>query len=248
MTDALGLVAAALAAVVGGTFLLVGLWYLNALRAVTLSRVTAPGRVAPGVTEVLARVQPAGETLTAPLSGESCVGYVLRTERRGEGVRSLFGRRWERTATRSELVPFRLVDGSGRVLVRPVPGADDGAEPWPGDPPDDFFTDLELTVDTRETVAAGDDRPDGLDGGPADGERRYTEWRIAPGDALYVLGRARREDDADAPMGIANDSGPFIVSETPQWRTALNRLLRGLAYLLVGGALLAYAAVASGAF
>lgn len=241
MTAVLRLLAAALTSVIGGVFLLVGLWYLNALRAITFKSVESPGRVEPGVTEVVARVQPAGETLTAPLSGERCAGYVLREEQRGEGIHSLFGRRWDETATESELVSFYLADGSGRVLVRPTPDAGDRGT-WPGDPPGDSFTGLDLTVDAQETFEVGDRLPTGLGGGDADAPRRYTEWRIDPQDVLYVFGRAGEQADADAPLVIENDGGPFIVSESPQWRTALSRLLRGLVYLAVGGALLTYPA------
>ncbi|MFB6171920.1 MAG: hypothetical protein ABEJ23_05250 [Haloarculaceae archaeon] len=243
MTDPFALLAAALATVLGGGFLLVGLWYLNALRAVTFTRVTAPGRVQPGLTEVVARVQPTQDTLTAPLSGERCVGYVLREERAAGGLRSLLGRRWTRVAVASEFEPFAVGDGSGRVLVRPTP---DGQGSWPGDAPDDFFTDLELSVDERAVFEAGDALPAGLGDQRTDAPRRYTEWRVGPGDVLYVLGRARAGETDDDPPVIENDDGPFIISESPQWRTALNRLLRGLVFAVVGGALLAYAAVAAG--
>lgn len=242
MIDLLRLLAAVLAGVIGGTFLIVGLWYLNGLRAVTLTSVRSPGRVEQGIAEIVARVQPSGEVLQAPLSGARCVGYVLQAERRGRGFRSLFGRRWEEAATESQLLPFYLGDGSGRVLVRPTPDAGDGPGTWPGDAPDEFVTDLELTVDDRVTFETGDTLPEGLGNERADGTKRYTEWRIEPQDVLYILGRAREGTDADAPLVVANDGGPFIVSETPQWRMALMRLVRGLVFLIVGLALLTYPA------
>lgn len=246
MIDLLRFPAAVLAGVIGGTFLVVGLWHLNALRAVTLTSVSSPGRIQPGVAEVVARVQPTGETLQAPLSGARCVGYVLRAERRGRGLCSLFGRRWAELATESQLRPFYLADGSGRVLVRPTPDAGDGPGSWPGDAPDEFVTDLELTVDDRATFEAGDTLPEGLGNERANGTRRYTEWRIEPQDVLYVLGRAREGADADGPLVLANDGGPFVVSETPQWRMALKRLGRGLVFLVVGLALLTYPATVLG--
>lgn len=249
MIELLRLPAAALAGVIGGAFLLVGLWFLNGLRAVTFTSVESPGRVQPGgIAEVVARVQHAGEPLVAPLSGERCVGYVLREERRGTGLRSLFGRRWQETATGSEFAPFYLADGSGRILVRPTPDAGDRAGTWPGDSPTDLLTDLELSLDDRETFEAGDRLPDGLGGTRADAARRYTEWRIAPGDVLYVLGRASAAADEGEPLVVSNDGGPFIVSESPQWRTALDRLLHGVVFLVVAGVLLLYAAETLGLF
>lgn len=246
MIDLLRLPAAILAGVIGGTFLIVGLWYLNGLRAVTLTSVSSPGRVQQGVAEIVARVQPFGETLQAPLSGARCVGYVLRSEQRGRGFRSLFGRRWEETAAESQLLPFYLADGSGRVLVRPTPDAGDGPGSWPGGAPDEFVTDLELTVDDQATFEAGDTLPEGLGNERVDAARRYTEWRIEPQDVLYILGRVREETDAEAQLSVANDGGPFIVSETPQWRMAVKRLVRGLIFLIVGLALLTYPATVLG--
>lgn len=236
----------AVALVVALVFTTVGLANLNALRKVVFTRVTAPGRVQPGVVEVLARVRTAREPLTAPLSGEPCVGYVLREEDRGGGLRSLWGRRWRTTDRESAFHPFYLADGTGRVRVEPAPDGREESVPWPGNPPDDFFTDLELTPDEQRVVAAGESLPEHLGGDAAPEARRYTEWRIDPDDGLYVLGRARESDDPEEPPVLENDGRPFVVSELPQWRIALRRLLRALAFLVVAAGLLVGAAIRAG--
>lgn len=230
----------------GLVFALLGLANLNALRAVAFTSVTAPGRVRPGVVEVVARVQPTEELVTAPLSGEECVGYVLAEEVRGDSYRTLFGLRWLDAGTATHLPSFDLADGSGRVHVDPTI---DGA--WPDGLPSDLFADLELSADERATFDA-DALPEELaelagtdDPFEAVEERRFTEWRIEPDDQLYVLGHAR-ETGEEEPLTIANDTGPFIVSETPQWRTALRRLVRALAFLLVGAGMLSVAVLQTG--
>lgn len=235
----------AVAGAFGLVFALLGLANLNALRAVAFTGVTAPGRVRPGVVEVVARVQSAEEPVTAPLSGEECVGYLLAEAVRGPNYRSLYGLQWLEAGTTADLRPFDLADGSGRVRVDPTLDGD-----WPDGLPSDLFADLELSVDDRETFDAdslpnelagltGDDPFDAVD------ERRFTEWRIETDDELYVLGRAR-ETGEEEPLAIVNDTGPFILSETPQWRTALRRFVRALAFLLVGAGLLSVAILRAG--
>jgi hypothetical protein len=231
----------------GLVFALLGLANLNALRAVTFTSVTAPGRVRPGLAEVVARVQPAGEPVTAPLSGTECVGYVLGESVRGRDYRSLFGLRWREARLVEDLHPFDLADGSGHIHVDPTL---EGS--WPDGSPSELFSDLELSVDARETFDAEAPLPDALaavvatedlHGGVT--ERRFTEWRIEEDDQLYVLGRAR-ETGEEEPLAIVNDAGPFVLSETPQWRTALRRLLRALAFLLVGAGMLSVAVLRAG--
>lgn len=235
--------AAALAALFGAAFVAAGLANLGALRDVAFTGVDAPGRVRPGLAEVVARVQPASGTVEAPLTGEPCVGYLLREETKAGDFRSLFGLRWRTTARDAELRSFFLADGSGRVLVHPAP---DG-EAWRGDRPDDWFTDLDIKADAHEEFDADAELPAPLAAHASDvpGPRRYTEWRLDPDEPLYVIGRARAPEEGDPGEPAAvfeHDGGTFVVSQTPQWRTALSRLVTGVALLVVGVALL-YAAV-----
>lgn len=140
----------------------------STVRALALGRVELRGRAAGK-----------GE-LRAPLTGAPCAYYRFLVERE---VRSRRGRRWRTVAAgSSEAWPFYLEDATGRVLVDPR-----GAELSLGCD----FSEIDpervgsLAAFTAEHGIGGA----GLFG--LGGRVRFREWRVAPGDELYVLGVAQ---------------------------------------------------------
>ncbi len=134
-----------------------------------------------GRVEVFGRAQEKAE-LRAPISRRPCVYYRYRVEeRRGSGK----NRRWATIDSgESSAWGFYLEDETGRVLVVPRGATITVA------------TDLRLC---RGGVLGGleKDHP-GLDlsrwehqGWLGRRRRRYTEWRIEPGDNVFVLGTAQ---------------------------------------------------------
>lgn len=214
---------AALATLIGVGGTLAAASALNDLRGVAFTRTTAPGEVHKGLVEVAGEVDSAEDLFDAPLYGTPCVGYAAREQR------PLVGNYvWRETRTASALAPFYLVDeeGGGRVLVKPAPfGDESGPMTSPGDRPEGFFSDIELRRDDRRRFVADERPPQAIVDlfGDVDKPRRYAEWRIEPGDEVYVIGSATTDGES-----VVENRGTFIISELPQWWVALNRLLRVL--------------------
>ncbi|MFT5561190.1 MAG: hypothetical protein ACI9Z9_001067, partial [Litorivivens sp.] len=69
-----------------------------------------------------------------------------------------------------------------------------------------------------------------------DGSRRYTEWRLAPGDDLYVLGKARLDRTRGDTLVLGHESGiPYIIANLPESEVMFRKAIKGMA-LLSGGA------------
>lgn len=142
--------------------------------------------------------------LTAPLSGQPCVYYRYKLE---EQRRGRPGRRQWRTVDRGESEqPFYLEDSSGRIRVEPA-----GAE----------------------MVLRRDFRSSGW-GGLLSGRKRLSEWRIEPGDRVFVLGtlcgsgsravarRAARSAAASEAAGAAGSTaGSGAGSPAHAWSATL---------------------------
>jgi len=132
-----------------------------------------------GRVEVRGRAEGKGP-LEAPLTGHPCVWYRWRIE---EEVGDSRHRRW-RTLEHgsSDAWPFFVEDDSGRVLVDPQ-GAQIDA------PHDLSRVNPELTGALGGFVQERGIRTHGFLGMRR--KLRFTEWHIAPGDTLYVLGVAQ---------------------------------------------------------
>jgi hypothetical protein len=140
----------------------------STVRALALGRVELRGRAAGK-----------GE-LRAPLTGAACAYYRFLVERE---VHTRRGRRWRALVSgSSEAWPFYVEDATGRVLVEPR-----GAEISLGC---DFS---EIDPERVGALAAFASEHEIGDGGflGLGGRVRFREWRIAPGDEVYVLGIAR---------------------------------------------------------
>lgn len=190
------------------------LLFRAALAALRLGRVlstkTSPIAVARGaLVELQGRVV-ARELVTAPMSGAACVWfeYAVHEHRGTSRGRS----RWVKLCSGRAEREFVLEDDSGRALVRPR-----GAH-------------VELAVDAHGSSGLfSDPTPQlqrfltqvGVDATSLFGfnrRLRVTERFLSAGDALYVLGAARRCGPAEARDSgaslVVDDRGPdFVLSD-----------------------------------
>lgn len=203
-----------------------------------LSRVlttkTSPIAAARGALVELQGHVVARELLTAPMSGASCVWYDYSVhEHRG----TTRGRsRWVQLCSGKEGREFVLEDDSGRALVRPA-----GAH-------------VELAVDTHGSSGLfSDPTPQlqrflaqvGVDSTGLFGMNRrlrVTERFLSDGDALYVLGAARRCGPTEArdsgAILVVDDRGPdFVLSDHGELGLSLRLAAAALGFGLLGALL-----------
>ncbi len=121
--------------------------------------------VAMGLAEITGQAVNEG-TLPAPLSGTMCVYYrYLVEEERSSGRR---GSEWVTIDQGESSSPFRVEDPTGRILINPLGG---------------------------EAMLGRDYRDIARDGGWLSRRTRRTEWRIHPGDFVYVIGNVAKLHD-----------------------------------------------------
>ena len=182
------------------------------LQTVLSTGVSRPSELGPGRVAVIGDVEATDAPIRAPLSGKECIGYVLDREVKhrtgGPGV-GLLVPRWHRKNVHYELPTTYLADGNGdRVRI----DFDTDVESWRAPAPDELFSNLQLGADDRTRYDESDsppeavrsllgDAPDVSSGGAAFGlgshPHRCTEWRLEPGNRLYLLGYT--DDDAPEP-------------------------------------------------
>jgi hypothetical protein len=137
--------------------------------------------LAMGLVEIYGKVVPAKQLLKGPFSGDDCVYYKYTIEEyRHQGKNS----RWVTVKQGEERTGFYLRDETGQVLVDPK-----GAG-------------IEISKDYEFGSGSGKDPPAQVmqfldtSGMKHEGffgfnkEMRFTEYHIAPGDSLYVMGTA----------------------------------------------------------
>jgi E3 Ubiquitin ligase len=128
-----------------------------------------------------AAAPPEGES-TAPLSGQPCVWWDFRIERRRE-ERERNRPEWMTVESASSVTPFRLRDADGECLVGPI-GADvtpSSHETWYGDTSRPMAPVAPALGRARSAL------------GSQEHTYRYTERLIAPGTHLTVLGQLRSQ-------------------------------------------------------
>lgn len=191
-------------------------------------------------------------TTTAPLSGEECVFAAWRVEEFfGHELGTHSG--WTEQASGYDGERFELTDGRGTISV-----AIDGD--W------DFLDtefDLEGLDSPQQTVSIDEDRPPAIqdfesttgvrdrtpatldvpttESGPKQGDRRYYEATITPGDSVFVSGVATEgAETADLVVSDEQDQRLFI-SDSGQNGATKDRLFGVVVLSLVGLILLWYA-------
>lgn len=216
--------------------------------------------VSTGFSEVTGDAVMLDETMRAPFTGDDCVVRAWEVEEWSESGRSSS---WRTVDSGVEAVPFAIDDGTGRLRVEPP---DDGAVAGGLRDDNAAMDDVVYEVDgVEEPVAAvGVDeeppdairayieRSDGLDpashdhievldAGKQDGDRRYYQGVVAPGEQVYVLGTAATRDGEAAASNEGNlvitteDHDPvFIVSDKPEDELIAARRWDLLKYFVLG--------------
>ncbi|RJT07866.1 GIDE domain-containing protein [Halococcus sp. IIIV-5B] len=181
----------------------------------------------PGVVELKGTVRIESDSLRAPFTDTECVVYKYEIEelRRDDG-----GSNWETIDAGDERVPFRIEDDTGSVLVEP-----DGARlrldaqrvfrNRPGEEPSSTITQGLSALSSIEI------------GGfsiKASNDRRYTEYRLDPGESVYVLGPAGSDPTVSDSAGEIN----AVIGRTSRQgliERATNRVLGRSPFLLADG-------------
>ena len=77
-----------------------------------------------------------------------------------------------------------------------------------------------------------------------DGSRRHTEWRLAPGDDLYVLGKARLDKTRGDTLVLGHEPGiPYIIANLPESEVMFRKAIKGMALLSGGASILFFVAI-----
>jgi E3 Ubiquitin ligase len=155
----------AIFAVFGAVSIVAGFVMLRFKRMIENTPSSKVRSVAMGLAE-LKGVARARTPLQAPFSGMPCVYYRFTVEQEERGGRG--GRSWRVVDQGVSGEPFFLEDDTGRILVDPA-----GAKG-------------ELRRDYRRVAR---------DGGLFSHRKRYTEYRLDPGEPVYVLGSVRMTRD-----------------------------------------------------
>jgi hypothetical protein len=251
VSDALVTVGSAVLALVAG---LVGVYALRLAGGALwqtfrlASATDAPAREGEYV-RLRGRVRPVTDTVTAPLSGEECVGYVVAQEQYLRAGGTPF-RRWRGHVVARECPAFAVDDTGTRLRVRPTSFTHDDAELvafGSGELPGSVYSDWRLRRDEQSRRYDASERvPEsvvellGLGGVSVDADHRYVEWRIERGDDLLVVGRREARDPT-----VAETAGAFVLSEVGLLRSVCSPLRRGVLFGAFGLGALAAAGVLS---
>lgn len=237
MTQTDGFALLAMGLIGGLYFFIKGFSWLKFKRMLENTPTSKIRSLAMGLVEVYGEVVPSvGMALKAPLTESGCVYYKYRVEEhRGSGKNS----RWVTLMADEKLSPFFLRDETGTVLVD-LKGAN-------VDIPSDFSASSSVGSDPPANVMkflnANNIRHDSF---WMNKQMRFTEWHIAPGDKLYVLGTAGDNPFIDEASSKQNEADIMIqkskgqtyyVSDKPE-KAILSGLSWKFTLAIVGGGLL----------
>jgi len=228
-------------------FVLVGLFIANKGRKlrgrgkmIEETETTKIRQLKPGKAEVkgTARATEGSSTLESPIHHKEALATRVMVEEYRSN--SDGGGSWESIYDETESVPFVVDDGTGEVRV---------------EPPLSSGTNLNPELE-RERVGGGEEpsekvkrfieREEGVGSaskgsiGPLDfGERRrYSEGVIEPGENVYVLGRARKDEAGWGERGYVIDettaSGEFVLSDKSEEQLVKEGKWGGILLLVFG--------------
>lgn len=131
-----------------------------------------------------------GPPIVAPLSGLPCVWYRFRIEEQQTvQVQGRTERRWVKVDEGESTDLFWLEDRTGRVVIDP-----EGAEVTPRGK-DTWHSQAGAVLRGQPAPVASY-----LASHPGGNRRRFTEWRVAPGQRLYAIGILKAvKSHADGP-------------------------------------------------
>lgn len=193
--------------------------------------------LAAGEVRVSGRIETAEVLLVSPLQSAPCVYYRSTIENGDDDIGD------PDDVVEERAVGFRVVDDSGDVRVFPrgarwdAPVCFEDRTGMFGEEPAGLFirtgsavapteVDREAAIAALLTVRraadlAGEDLGDdsvlgGIAGGAASRRRRYREARLAPGDAVTVIGRAIPFSDLADPTEADEASGSGVAADDPE--------------------------------
>jgi hypothetical protein len=76
------------------------------------------------------------------------------------------------------------------------------------------------------------------------GDMRYTEWRLSPGDELYVMGKARLDKTRGDSLVFGHEKGsPYIIANIPEEDVMMRKARTGMGLLAMALSLLFFGAL-----
>lgn len=186
--------------------------------------------VSMGPSELFGTARSVEEPLEAPFSDEDCLVAIWRVEEYRDDHDD-DGGSWRTVESGTESVPFYLDDGTGWILVEPHPDVEYtlGDEPRidvdAGDePPAPVRRFLE-----REGVAPVARRLGSfltVQIGTKEGDRRYYQRLLQPGEDVYVFGTVQRDESVEGDVVVRRPDGaatPFMIGDAPEAEVAAAR-------------------------
>lgn len=201
---------------VGWVMLYAGLIWYRQQQLIVDTPTSNVQSMAMGRVELNGEIEPAVEPFRAPFSGTDCVGYryLIKTHHTDSDGRD----KWSAQETGTEIVPFYVNDGTGRVLVNP-----DGAN---FDVQQNVFNYASGEAESDEiqqglaerterleqhsssigitqfsTEAHGFRQGDASDTIESKPRRRYVEELLPVGEEIYVFGKAKEDSRAEVDPG-----------------------------------------------
>ncbi|MFW6265365.1 MAG: hypothetical protein ACOC2A_01165 [Halanaeroarchaeum sp.] len=229
-------------AILGLTAVALSVGNARNLRRVISAR--SPATAEPGSVVVAeGKLEREGEAVTAPLSGDRCVGYVLARQLY-YSRHARFTRSWN-TSGVWDAIPSFGVRGRQHVRVRRTRESRDSTSSRVRAAPGERFSDLHLErTELSARYEPDESPPSGVsavidDSYDADNPHRYAEWRLDTDDSVTVVGELAET----IPPTITDDGSVFALSTGSVRSILFGFLTRTVLYLLFGLGLLAGAAV-----
>jgi hypothetical protein len=225
------LIALCLAGVAAGLWLLArGFAGYRTATSLADTSTSTVATMAAGEVRLAGTIEPAEVTLVSPLQSRPCVYY--RASVRADDELGVPG---EGSLEEERAVGFRLRDATGSVRVFPRGARWDAPRLF--DERDGTLGDRPPGLDLRTGSAVAQGQPDVeaqvanllrvdpagtslghplLRAGSASGRRRYQESRLAPGDAVTIVGRALPFSDLDDPAEADVAVGHGLAADDPE--------------------------------
>jgi hypothetical protein len=234
MADPVLLVAGLVASVAGGWLLVVGRRQRRQRELMETTPTSRISQLTEGPAEFVGVAKPTAEhgTAPAPFTGEYCLVASWSVEEWDEDDD---GGRWWSKGSGVDGVPFLVADDSGEVLVRPQGATlaldrrtervvEIGSGEEPPDPVREF-------IDRADTPGQPD-RPliSALDWGTQEGDRRYYQHLVTPGEEVYVYGTVQEKPEDEhvwggnvrnmivqkLPPDADGEEPMFLISDRPE--------------------------------
>jgi hypothetical protein len=205
MADIVFLVAGVLCSVLGAWLVSTGRTRKRERERMQSTPTSRISTLTEGPAEIVGTAKPTKEhgTAPAPFTGEDCLVAEWEVEEWDEDDD---GGQWGSVGEGVDGVPFLVEDDSGEVLVRPqgatleIDRTDrQTLEVGSTDPQPDH---VQAFIDRTDTPGQPD-RPliAALDWGTQEGDRRYTQRLLTPGEEVYVYGTVQQKPEDDHVWG-----------------------------------------------